>query len=172
MSAGWKTAGAVDLYIDARPEDIYDRVADVTGTGDRSLECSSCVWLRGAMAGTVGSRFRGTNRKGRVIRWSRLCEVTAAERGRIFAFRTVPERWDVTRKDSTSWTFTFRPDGDGTRVTHSYEILKPPVGPLPRIFGWLFPHHKDMRPHMAHTLETLRDQLEPAADRATSPTGE
>jgi hypothetical protein len=70
MSAEWKTAGAVELYIDARPEDIYDRIADVTGTGDRSLECSKCVWLPGAPAGTVGSRFRGTNRKGRVIRWS------------------------------------------------------------------------------------------------------
>ena len=65
VSAGWKTGGAVDLYIDARPEAMYDRIADVTGTGDRSLECSSCVWLPGAAPGSVGSRFRGTNRKGR-----------------------------------------------------------------------------------------------------------
>jgi hypothetical protein len=30
---------------------------------------------------------------------------------------------------------------------------------------WIMPHHKDMRPHMAHTLQALRDQLEPAAGR-------
>ena len=168
MSAAWNTTGSVDLYIDARPDDIYDRIADVTGTGDRSLECSKCVWLPGAPAGTVGSRFRGTNRKGRVIRWSRVCEVTAADRGLIFAFRTIPERWDVSRKDSTTWTYTLRPDGHGTTVTHSYEIVKPPVGPFPRVFGWLMPHHKDMRPHMAHTLRALRDQLEPAAGTPTT----
>jgi hypothetical protein len=163
MSAAWKTSGAVDLYINAPPEELYDRIADVTGTGDRSLECSSCAWLPGAPPGTVGSRFRGRNRKGRVVRWSRVCEVTVAARARAFAFRTVPERWDISRKDSTTWTYTFQPDGAGTTVTHSYEITKPPVEPLPRLYGWLFPHHKDMRPHMAHTLEALRDQCQPAA---------
>jgi hypothetical protein len=164
MSAGWKMSGAVDLYINARPEEVYDRIADVTGTGGRSLECSSCAWLPGASPGSVGSRFRGRNRKGRLIRWSRVCEVTEADRGHVFAFRTVPERWDLSRRDSTTWTYTLRPDGQGTTVTHSYEITKPPVEPFPRIFGWLFPHHKDMRPHMAHTLEALRDQLKPGTD--------
>jgi hypothetical protein len=163
MSSTWNTSGSVDLYINARQEELYDRIADVTGTGDRSLECSSCEWLPGATPGTVGSRFRGRNRRGRVIRWSRVCEVTVAERGRAFAFRTVPSRWDVSRKDSTTWAYAFRPEGQGTIVTHSYEITKPPVGPLPRIYGWLFPHHTDMRPHMAHTLEALRDQVQSSA---------
>ena len=64
-------SSGVDLYIDARREELYDRIADVTGNGDRSLECSSCAWLPGAAPGTVGSRFRGRTSKGRVIRWSR-----------------------------------------------------------------------------------------------------
>jgi hypothetical protein len=165
MSTAWKTSGAVDLFINARPEDLYDRIADVTGTGDRSLECSSCVWLPGASPGTVGSRFRGRNGRG-LIRWSRVCEVTMADRGRTFAFRTVPARWDISKKDSTTWSYSFRADGEGTIVTHSYEITDPPVGPLPRILGWLFPHHKDMRPHMAHTLEALGDQVPPVAGTA------
>jgi hypothetical protein len=162
MSSAWKTSGAVDLHIDAGPEELYDRIADVTGTGDRSLECSGCVWLPGASPGTVGSRFRGRNGKGRVIRWSRVCEVTVADRGRAFAFRTVPSRWDISRMDSTTWSYRLRPDGEGTTVTHSYEITKPPIGPFPWIFGRLFPHHMDMRPHMAHTLEALRDQVQAA----------
>src|SRR5262249_21515931 len=135
MGAAWKTSGAVDLYIKAPPEELYDRIAEVTRTGDRSLECSSCAWLPGASPGTVGSRFRGRNRRGRVVRWSRVCEVTAADRGRIFAFRTVPERWDISRKDSTTWSYTFQPDGAGTTVTHSYEITRAPVEPFPRIYG-------------------------------------
>jgi hypothetical protein len=159
MSSAWQRTGSVELYIAAPPEQVYDRVADVTRTGERSLECSRCEWLPGAAPGTVGSRFRGHNRKGRVIRWSRVCEVTTAERGHAFAFRTVPERWDPSRMDSTTWSYTLRSDGDGTAVTHSYEITKPPVGPLPRVYGWLMPHHKDMRPHMTHTLQAVRDQL-------------
>ena len=47
-------------------------------------------------------------------------------------------------------------------MTHSYEITKPPVHPFLRIFGWLFPHHKQMCPHMVHTLEAIRDQVQPA----------
>jgi hypothetical protein len=168
VSAEWKTGGEVELFIHASPEEVYDRLADVTGTGDRSLECTSCAWLPGAPPGTVGARFRGRNRNRRVIRWSRVCEVVVAERGRVFAYRTVPERWDVSRMDSTIWRYTLRPEEDGTVVTHSYEIVKPPVGPLPAIFGWLMPHHRDMRPHMAHTLEALRDQLEPSALKADS----
>jgi hypothetical protein len=34
-------------------------------------------------------------------------------------------------------------------VTHSYEVTKRPVGPFPRIFGWLIPPKKDMCLHTA-----------------------
>ncbi len=162
MSSGWQTGGAVELSIGASSENVYDRIADVTGTGNRSTECTRCEWLPGQPPGTVGARFRGHNRKGRLIRWSRVCEVVLADRGVVFAFRTVPERWDVTRMDSTTWRYDLRPEGEGTRVTHSYEITKPPVGPLPWLFGVFMPHHKDMCPHMAHTLEVLRDEAESA----------
>jgi hypothetical protein len=94
-----------------------------------------------------------------VIRWSRVCEVTTAEPGRSFAFRTIPIRIDPSRNDSTTWSYTLTAEGSGTRVTHSYSITTPPLAPFKTIYGRLLPHHRDMRPHMTHTLESLRDKL-------------
>jgi hypothetical protein len=115
----------------------------------------------------VGSRFRGVNKRGNLIRWTRVCEVTVADRGQAFVYRTVPERFDPSRMDSTLWLYGFRPEGAGTKVTHSYQISKPPLAPFKALFGVLFPHHRDMRPHMAHTLQTLKLQTE-ASDHSSS----
>ena len=96
----WRTRGEVSLHIDAPPERLYDLVADVGSTPTRSQEVQACLWLEGLPPGTVGSRFRGRNRAG-LIRWSRVCEVVTTKRGEEFAFRTVPERFDPTRRDSS-----------------------------------------------------------------------
>ena len=80
----------------------------------------------------------------------------ANDPGSRFVFRTVPERWDPSRRDSTTWAFTFVPEGDGTRVTHSYEITMMPSRPFRALYGVMFPHHRDMRPQMAETLGALR----------------
>jgi hypothetical protein len=159
MTAGFRMQGAVDLFIAAPPAAVYDRIADVTATGERSTECRSCEWLTGAQPGAVGARFRGRNRSG-IFRWSRICEVTEAVPGRSFAFRTVPERLDPSRADSTTWSFTLDPEGTGTRVTHAYQITKLPVRPFLWLYPRLLPQHRDMRPQMTHTLEALRAQLE------------
>ncbi len=155
----WHAEGSVQLFIDAPPDRVYDAVADVTATGDRSLECQRCVWLPGAPPGAPGARFRGHNRKGRFIRWSRTCEITEADRGREFAFRTIPTRLDPSRRDSTTWRYQLVPEGTGCRVTHAYAVTKMPPLPFKTIYGRLMPHHRDMRPHMLYTLESLRDQL-------------
>jgi hypothetical protein len=99
----WRTDGDVSIEIAATPNEVYAAVADVTKTGERSPECRAAEWLSGAAPGTVGSRFRGRNRSG-IARWSRVCEVIAAEPGRRFAFRMVPERIDLSRRDSTTWS--------------------------------------------------------------------
>ncbi len=159
MTRTFQSQGVVDLFIDAPADAVYERIADVTATGDRSVECRSCEWLAGSPPGTVGARFRGRNRSG-IFRWSRVCEVTAAEPGRLFSFRTVPERFDPTRADSTTWSYTLKPEGSGTHVTHAYEITKWPVRPLQWLYARMLPQHRDMRPQMAHTLEALRAELE------------
>jgi len=159
MAGQIRADGAVDIFIAAPPAAVYERIADVTATGDRSLECRSCEWLPGAAPGTVAARFRGRNRSG-LVRWSRVCEVTAADPGRLFSFRTVPERFDPTRADSTTWRYTLEPERAGTRVTHSYRITKWPVRPLQFLYARMLPQHRDMRPQMTHTLEALRAELE------------
>ena len=152
---GFRTDGSVSLHIDATPNVLYDRVSDVTTIGDRSPECRSSEWLPGAKPGTVGARFRGHNRF-RYARWSRVCEVVTADRGVEFAFRTIPERIDQTRHDSTIWSYTFTPQEHGTLVTHSYRITTLPARPLIWLYSRLFPHHTDMRPHMLQNLEALQ----------------
>ncbi len=124
----WRTEGSASLYVAAPAELVYDRVADVTRIGERSLEAVGAEWLPGRPPGDVGARFRGRNRSGRLIRWSRICEVVEADRGRRFAFRTVPHRINITRADSTVWGYSMQPDGDGTILTHDYRIVRRPCG--------------------------------------------
>jgi hypothetical protein len=155
----FRADGAATIRIAATPDAVYDRVADVTRAGDRSLECRSASWLPGAVPGTVGARFRGHNRSG-IARWSRVCEVVEADRGRRFAFRTLPERWDFTRADSTIWAYTIEPDDAGSVVTHDYRIVKMAVPGWRQFLAVAFPHHRDMRPHLEHTLRALKAELE------------
>lgn len=159
-TGAWRTEGAVSLYIEAPAQAIYDQLADVTSTGQRSEECRQCEWLPGGLQGpVVGARFRGRNRSG-LARWSRVCEIVAAEPGRKFAFRTVPESIDPARMDSTTWSYELAPEGSGTRVTHAYRITRMPLPPFKLLYGWLLSHHKDMRPQMQRTLQALKQSVE------------
>jgi hypothetical protein len=153
----WRTAGSVEVVVAADPDTVYAVVSDVTRIGERSRECHAARWLPGATAGTLGAVFRGSNRAGRAARWSRRCEVVAADSGRAFAFRTLPERFDLTRRDSTTWRYDLEPADGGTRVTHSYEITALPARPMRALYGVLMPHHRDMRPQMRTNLEALRN---------------
>ena len=159
MAPAWRDEGAVECVINRDAVAIYERIADVTTTGVRSIECRSCEWLPGPTPGTVGARFRGRNRSG-LARWSRVCVVLDADPGRAFTFQTVPERFDPSRTDSTTWSYLLVPGETGTHVTHSYHITKWPIPPFKWLYGRLFPQHLDMRPQMRHTLEKLRTELE------------
>lgn len=157
---GWyRVRGQVSLDIQASPQALYDLVADVTRIGERSPECYSAKWLPGPAPHTIGARFRGQNRKG-PIRWSRVCEITTAEPGQDFAYRTIPERADLSRRDSTTWSYRFTPGNDRTRVTHSYDITQPPLRPFLALYRWLMPQHSDMRPAMSRNLAALKQIAE------------
>lgn len=157
-----RTSGSVECRVDAPPAAVYAMVSDVTRTGEWSPECRRCEWVDGADRAAVGARFRGWNRSG-LVRWSRLCEVVAAEPGRKFAFRTIPDR--LTR-DSTTWRYRLTSDGDGTLVTQSYEINRMPGFPVNLVMRTLLRHHGDMRPQMTETLERIKAIAE--ADHAAN----
>ena len=165
MGRDWRTAGSVERVIDAPADLIYRVIADVTSTGERSDECRRVEWLDDSpQQAVVGARFRGHNRS-RLARWSRVCEIIEADPGRAFAFRTVPERRDPSRADSTLWRYDLEPEGEKTRVRHSYDIVTPPKPFFKALYGVMLPHHRDMRPAMTHTLNALAATL----DRATTP---
>ncbi|MEE2035259.1 hemerythrin domain-containing protein [Rhodococcus chondri] len=157
LGAPPRTEGSVEMWIDAPAQQLYDTVADVTRIGERSPECRSCAWLPGRPSGTVEARFRGRNRAHH-MRWSRVCEVTAADPGEKFGFRTLSDRRNPLYHDSTTWTYTFEADGDRTRVIHSYRIDVLPYRPLFWLYARLQPQHRDMRPQMRQNLEALRQQ--------------
>ena len=135
----WSIAwtGSQDALVDATPDQVWAVLTDVTRIAEWSHECRSAEWLDGATTAVVGARFRGTNKVGR-FGWSRVCTVTELDPGRTLGYRTnggFPP-------DSTAWTFRLEPEGGGTRVTQSYEILK-----FPRLMELatiaLVPPHRD-----------------------------
>ena len=151
----------VSIHIDARPEEVYDIVADVTRTPEFSPEILKCTWLDGATGPTVGARFAAVNKVPGRPPWTNKPVVTVAEPGRKFA---------VSRTEKLAgtvvWTYEFEPDGDGTKMTESYEVTRP----LSRI-GWFMigvlfgrkDRRTDLRTGMELTLQRLRAVAETAA---------
>jgi hypothetical protein len=113
------THDEVTRHVAASPQQVYDLVADVTRTPEWSPEVVDCTWLDGATGPAVGARFAARNRR-RWFSWTNRPVVDVAEPGREFAF-TRTERGG----GSIRWRYRLQPDGEGTAVTHSYEVLAP-----------------------------------------------
>ena len=152
-----RTSGEITVHMAAPAERVYALVADVTRIGQFSPECRRASWVGDVRESVPGARFRGRNKAGVLLRWSRTCEVLTAEPGREFAFRTIPTWRDP---DSTVWRYRFQPAADGIEVTESYEIVLLPPRPLVALYGRLLPQHMDMRPHLRRTLEAIKQAAE------------
>ena len=108
----------VSVDIDAPPADVYDLVADITRMGEWSPECVGAEWV--GTPGAVGARFKGRNRRG-LLRWTTTVEVLAADRPTEFAFATLNGQQHGTR-----WRYRLEPNGEGTRLTESFEAVSMP----------------------------------------------
>jgi hypothetical protein len=108
------TKREVAVHVDASPARVYAVVTDVTRMGEWSPETVRCVWLDGATGPVVGATFKGSNRRG-LARWSTKPTVIAAEPAREFAFVV---------DELTRWSYRFEADGDGTRLSESFEMLE------------------------------------------------
>jgi hypothetical protein len=112
----------VTAHIDAPALVVYSMISDVTRMGLWSPETTGCRWLNGASGPAVGNRFKGSNKAG-WRRWSTTCTVTAAERGRRFAFDVSLSRYPIAR-----WGYEIEADGvgiDGCTVTESWADRRP-----------------------------------------------
>ena len=106
------TRGEAAVHVDAPPETVYAVVSDVTRMGEWSPETVRCDWVDGATGPAVGAKFKGSNTRG-IARWSTTPRVVVAD-GREFAFVV---------DDTTQWSFRCEPDGAGTRLVESFEML-------------------------------------------------
>jgi hypothetical protein len=162
------TTDTVERYIDAPPEAVYDLIADVTRTPERTPDIVRCEWLDGATGPAVGARFKAINTQGRGRRWWNKPVVTVADRGREFSFtRTEPLAGTIL------WRHQFVPEGSGTRMIESYEVLEPITA-----VGWfligtvcrLKDRRSDLHASMVNSLDRVAELMEkaPAAEQQAS----
>jgi hypothetical protein len=121
----------------------------------RGQECYRCEWLGDGVGDLVGRRFRGKSRTG-LMRWAKTCEVTAAEPGSVFAFRTIATTFSPS---STEWRFDLAAQDGGTWVVESYSIKQVPPRPLMAMIAVLARHHLDLTPDLDNTLARLDEVL-------------
>ena len=143
------------IQIQAPPERVWEMVSDVTRMGEWSPECVRAEWVGGATGPAVGAKFKGHNKIGRFLKWSTTPEVTVAERGREFAFRT----------KETIWRYRLAPsaDGRGTEVTESFETVS-----YGKVMQLVAPERK-RQPQMVEGMRDTLRRLKQAAESA--PTG-
>ena len=101
------------IHVAVAPDELYALVSDVTRMGQWSPICKACWWDEGD-GPRVGAWFTGRNETPERT-WETRSQVVAAEPARIFAWE-VNDGW-------VHWAYSFEPDGDGTRLTESWEFL-------------------------------------------------
>ena len=139
----------VSRTIVAKPEVVYDLVADITQMPRYSPENTATEWLDGATGPAVGAKFKGTNKLGKAT-WSTKPTVTVADRGREFAFK-------VPGSSGPLWTYRFQATPDGTLVTESVEQGKRsplPIRLIQKLNG-VTDREAVLRSDMVTTLERL-----------------
>jgi len=99
--------------IASSPERVWELVSDVTRMGEWSPETQACQWKSGAAGPAVGARFSGRNRNGRYS-WSTSCRVTAADPGRLFAYRVSYLGMAI-----AEWSYELRPTAEGCELTET-----------------------------------------------------
>lgn len=154
-------AGLSRIIIDAPPELVWALISDVTRMGEWSPETIWCRWLDGTDSPRVGARFRGRNQVGGFMRWSTTARVTGCEPGREFAFTI-----ELRGRELTRWRYALAPEGAGTEVTESYEIVHIPL--RARGYRALVDRDAALLRGMDETLRRLKAAAESARSGTTA----
>ena len=110
---------AAEEVIAARPELVWDLVADVTRVGEWSPECIRAAWLGEPGGPQPGARFTGRNRFPDGFEYEVTCVVTEADRPRAFAWVVLDDSGDPARP-SSSWRYRIDPVPGGSRVRQRF----------------------------------------------------
>jgi uncharacterized protein YndB with AHSA1/START domain len=104
----------------ARPELVWDLVAEVTRVGEWSPECIRAAWLGEPGRPRPGARFTGRNRIASGFEYEVTCVVTEADRPRAFAWVVLDDSGDPARPSSL-WQYRIDPlPGGGSRVRQRF----------------------------------------------------
>ena len=111
---------AAEEVVAARPELVWDLVADVTRVGEWSPECIRAAWLGEPARPQPGATFTGHNRFPNGFEYEVTCVVTEADRPRAFAWMVLDDGEDPACP-SSSWRYQIDPlPGSGSRVRQRF----------------------------------------------------
>jgi uncharacterized protein YndB with AHSA1/START domain len=140
----------VERVINASPDDLWSRVANIDRMGDLSPENVGGTWLKGATGPAVGARFKGDNENGKK-KWSTNGKVIECEPGRAFAFEVTAGPFKVSR-----WTYRFEPTATGCQVTETWTDDR---GKFVVFMGKIVSGVGDRAVHNRATMEATLDRL-------------
>jgi uncharacterized protein YndB with AHSA1/START domain len=160
------TADAEEV-VAARPELVWDLVADVTRTGEWSPECIRAAWLGEHGRPRPGARFTGHNRFPNGYEYEVTCVVTEADRPRAFAWVVLDDSGDPARP-SSSWRYRIDPlPGGGSRVRQRFthgpgaSYLRAAAATAPGRAGPIIAARRDgLRANMSATLRAMKAAAE------------
>lgn len=151
--------------VSAAPEVIYAQVADPSQMPRWSPEnVAGDVPAPGSPL-SVGDTFVGSNKRG-AARWSTRCVVTAADPGREFTFevRQIGLRNPRVRSRIATWSYTFEPVAEGTRVTETWSDNRRWPDGVAAAFDTFVTRghhfHQFQQRNIATTLERLKADFE------------
>jgi hypothetical protein len=104
-------------WVHACPTTVYDLISDVSMIATWSPDASDVAYDDGA-GPHAGAWFSGRNNKGDK-EWTSRSQVVEAQPGARFAFVVGGADDGIVR-----WTWTLRPEGDGTEVRQEWRILR------------------------------------------------
>ena len=131
------------------PQKVYELIADVTRMGEWSPESAGGEWLTGE-PGTVGSTFRGDNRRP-WVKWSTVCTVITADPGKRFAFAV-----KAAGRPVSTWEFEITPRPGGCEVIERTVDQRSPLFMITAVVGTgLVPRSVRNRRTMEQTLGAL-----------------
>ena len=146
--------GSASIVIDRDPMTVFATVSDITRTGEWSPECTAGRWTDGAAGPTQGAKFEGDNKiaiAGLTLKkWTTTSEVTACIPGELFEF--VAESY-------TTWRYEMKADGNGTRLTETYEFAAQ-SGLQKFMYETILRRPASMVNGMQRTLEKIKQHLE------------
>ena len=108
-----KPTVAVQTWIDASPQRVWELVSDVQLMTTMSPELQSIEWLDGATGGwAVGARFVGRSKHEALGEWSTTSHVVEYEPERLFAWAV-----EDPKNPTAIWRFRLEPKDGGTELS-------------------------------------------------------